>query len=100
MDSPLADRFGANLRCARRNADLSQEGLALLVELSRSDVSQLECGLRLPRLDTIIKLSAGVAVSPCVLLAGLNWQPGYYVEGQFHAIRETETSVPAEGSAQ
>ena len=99
MPSPLADRFGANLRSARRRADLSQEGLALLVELSRCDVSQLERGLRLPRLDTILKLSAGVVVSPCALLTGLSWEPGYYVEGQFHAAGEAEANAPAERSA-
>lgn len=96
MELPLADRFGANLRRARRNAGLSQEGLAHLVELGRCDVSQYERGLRFPRLDTILKLSAGVAVSPCVLLAGLRWQPGYQVEGQFYVIKETETNAPAE----
>lgn len=100
MPSQLADRFGANLRHARRRADLTQEGLAHLVELSRCDVGQLERGLRLPRLDTILKLSAGVGGSPCMLLAGLSWQPGYYVEGQFHATKGTETNAPPERSAQ
>lgn len=100
MPSPAAARFGANLRRARRDADLTQEGLAHLIELSRCDVGQLERGLRLPRLDTILKLSAGVAVSPCVLLAGLRWQPGYYVDGQFCATSGTETNAPAERSAQ
>lgn len=100
MGSPLADRFGANLRRARRDAGLSQERLARLVELSRCDVSQYERGLRLPRLDTILKLSAGVAVSPCVLLAGLRWHPGYQVEGQFYATTETETNTPAKRPAE
>lgn len=99
MPSPLAARFGANLRRARRGADLTQEGLAHLIELSRCDVGQIERGLRLPRLDTILKLSAGVGVSPCVLLAGLCWQPGYYVEGQFYASDGIE-SAPAERWAQ
>jgi transcriptional regulator with XRE-family HTH domain len=99
MSSPLAARFGANLRRARQGADLTQEGLAHLVELSRCDIGQLERGLRLPRLDTILKLSAGVARSPCVLLAGLRWQPGYQVEGQFSATKETETNAPAERPA-
>lgn len=83
MDARLAHRFGGNLRHARRRADLSQMQLARLVELNRVDVGQLERGLRLPRLDTILKLSAGVRDSPCALLAGLRWCPGYYVEGAF-----------------
>ncbi|HEX5376582.1 MAG TPA: helix-turn-helix transcriptional regulator [Solirubrobacterales bacterium] len=83
MDARLAHRFGGNLRRARRRADLSQMQLARLVELNRVDVGQLERGRRLPRLDTILKLSAGVCDAPCVLLAGLRWRPGYYVDGDF-----------------
>ena len=96
MDVLLAHRFGGNLRCARRRADLSQVELARLVELHRNDVGRLERGLRLPRLDTILKLSAGVGDSPCALLAGLGWRPGYYVEGGFcveggsHVVAATE----------
>lgn len=84
MDSRLGDQFGRNLRRSRRRADLSQESLAELIEVHRSEVGALERGLRLPRLDTILKLAAGVDSSPCVLLAGLHWQPGYYVEGEFY----------------
>jgi transcriptional regulator with XRE-family HTH domain len=83
MDARLAHRFGDNLRRARRRADLSQVQLGRLVELHRVDVGQLERGLRLPRLDTILKLSAGVEQSSCALLAGLHWRPGYYVKGGF-----------------
>jgi transcriptional regulator with XRE-family HTH domain len=83
MNAHLAQRFGSNLRRARRRADLSQMQLAHLIELHRGDIGQLERGLRLPRLDTILKLSAGVRDSPCMLLAGLCWRPGHYVEGGF-----------------
>jgi hypothetical protein len=47
-----------------------------LVDVHRTEISHLERGLRVPRLDTILKLSAGVEVSPCELIAGLRWQPG------------------------
>lgn len=84
MDSPLAEHFGRNLWRSRRRAGLSQGELGRLAELHRTDVSNLERGQRLPRLDTILKLSAGVGASPCVLLAGLRWRAGYYVEGGFY----------------
>ncbi len=84
MDSRLADQFGRNLWRSRRRADLTQEELARLTELHRGDIGELERGRRLPRLDTILKVSAGVEASPCVLLAGLRWRPGYYVEGDFY----------------
>lgn len=97
MDARLGSRFGANLRRARRRADLTQVQLARLVELHRNDVGQLERGRRLPRLDTILKLSAGVRDSPCVLLGGLSWYPGHYVEGAFCVEDDSEPSIASEG---
>jgi transcriptional regulator with XRE-family HTH domain len=81
----LQERFGRNLWRCRRRADLSQEDLANLVGLSRAAIYGLELGQKAPRLDTILKLAAGTRVSPCVLLAGLQWRPGYYmyVGGEF-----------------
>jgi transcriptional regulator with XRE-family HTH domain len=96
MDARLAHRFGGNLRRARRQADLSQVQLARLVELNRVGIGQLERGLRLPRLDTILKLSAGVEQSSCMLLSGLRWCPGYYVEGDFCVDDPSEASAATE----
>lgn len=75
----LPERFGRNLWRCRRRVDLSQEDLAVLVGLSRPAIYGLELGQKLPRLDTILKLAAGTRVSPCVLLAEMQWRPGYYV---------------------
>lgn len=81
---PLAQRFGRNVWRSRRRADLTQDELARLVESSRVDIGAVERGERLPRLDTILKLAAGTETSTCVLLEGLRWRPGYYVEGGFY----------------
>jgi len=43
----------------------------------------LERGLDLPRIDTILRLTAGTNVSACALLAGMEWQPGRHVDGDF-----------------
>lgn len=83
MDSPLAEQFGRSLQRRRHRADLSQRELADLIGMARVDISMLERGLRLPRLDTILKLSAGVGSSPCELLDGFRWRPGEYIEGGF-----------------
>jgi transcriptional regulator with XRE-family HTH domain len=80
----LGERFGLNLWRSRRRADLSQEDLANLVGLSRPHVGVLERGLDLPRLDTILQLAAGTNVSTCVLLEGMEWHPGRYVDGDFN----------------
>ncbi len=79
----LQERFGRNLWRCRRRADLSQEDLANLVGLSRDAISRLEKGERLARLDTIVMLAAGTNVSPCLLVTGMEWRPGRYVDGDF-----------------
>lgn len=81
-----ADRFGQSLRRRRRLADLSQRELAELTQLRHMDISAIERGQRVPRLDTILKLAAGVEATSCELLVGLRWRPGHfhYVEGGFY----------------
>lgn len=81
-------RFGANLQRRRRQAELTQLGVAMRVDIHRTEIGDLERGHRLARLDTILKLSAGLGASPCVLLAGLEWLPGHYVEGKFYVEDE------------
>jgi transcriptional regulator with XRE-family HTH domain len=77
MDSSrLVEHFGRRLWHRRRLACLSQHELGLLVDLHRTEIGLLERGRRVPRLDTILKLSAGVEVSPCELIAGLHWRSG------------------------
>lgn len=77
MDSSrLAEHFGRRLWYRRRLACLTQGELGCLLDVHRTEIGLLERGLRLPRLDTILKLSAGVEASPCELIAGLHWQTG------------------------
>jgi transcriptional regulator with XRE-family HTH domain len=80
----LGERFGTNLLRSRRRAGLSQQGLAAIIGMHRVDVSTLERGLRLPRIDTILKLAAGTSVSTCVLLDGMEWRAARHVEGDFY----------------
>lgn len=94
-DRRLAEHFGRKLWLCRRRAGLSQQRLAELTEMHRPDISLLENGPRLPRLDTILKVSAGVEVSPCELLVGLRWRPGYYLEGDFD-VEERDGPAGAE----
>jgi len=43
----IAVRFGKNLARCRKLADLSQEELSVMASLHRTEISQLERGLRL-----------------------------------------------------
>ena len=82
--TPLGERFGRNLWRSRRRAGLTQGELAELVGIHRAALGALERGLSLPRLDTVLKLAAGMNVSICVLLKGMEWRPGRYVDGDFY----------------
>jgi transcriptional regulator with XRE-family HTH domain len=82
--TPLGERFARNLWRSRRRAGLTQGELAEIVGMHRTALSALELGGRLPRVDTILLLAAGTGVSPCALLAGMQWRPGRYVDGDFY----------------
>jgi len=71
----LAERFSANLVWFRHQAGLTQQELADRVGMNRVVLSALECGRRLPRLDTILRLVAGLEVKSCDLVAWMWWTP-------------------------
>jgi len=71
----FVDRFRSNLRRCRRLSGLSQEELSLLASIHRTEVSLLERGERVPRVDTLVKLSASLEVTPNDLLDGIEWLP-------------------------
>jgi transcriptional regulator with XRE-family HTH domain len=73
------ERFLANLKWLREHLapGLSQEGLALEAEIDRSSPNGYETGrMAPPRLDTILKLAAGLGVSPSVLMEGVVLEEG------------------------
>ncbi len=88
----IAARFGDNLARQRKLADLSQEELSVMASLHRTEVSQLERGLRLCRIDTLIKLAGSLEVSPDELLDGIDWKPGSVRVGAFKPISSPEES--------
>jgi transcriptional regulator with XRE-family HTH domain len=86
----IARQLGANLCKARKRADLSQEEVALLASLHRTEVGMIERGERLPRVDTLLKLAGGLEVRPEDLLAGFAWRPGSIAVGKFLLAAESE----------
>ncbi len=66
-------QFASNLRQYRDRAGLSQEALADLCNLHRTEISLLERCKRSPRLETIVILSRGLELtSPSDLLEGIS----------------------------
>lgn len=67
----VVEQFGRNLFMARRRAGLAQGELARLVSMQQNDLSLLERGRRCPRLDTVVRLAAGLEMPVCDLLRGI-----------------------------
>jgi transcriptional regulator with XRE-family HTH domain len=66
-------QFAANLRHHRDRVGLSQEALADICDLHRTEISLLERCKRSPRLETIVILARGLGLaSPGELLKGIN----------------------------
>ena len=82
----IEDQFGRNLKRIREERDVSQDELAVRASLHRTEISQLERGQRMARMDTLLKISASLNVSPSDLLAGIVWERGTSRRGRF---RET-----------
>ncbi len=66
-----AAQFGANLKWARQQAEISQEHLALDAKVDRAAISVYENGGREPNLRTVLKLAWKLEVPPATLLADI-----------------------------
>lgn len=92
----LARRFADNLLRLRGEADLTQEDLGFMASLHRTEISQLERGFRVPRLDTILKLAGALSVEPSKLMTGMEWaSPGAPPRGGFRVSDALGRSIEA-----
>jgi len=91
----VGEIFGANLTRCRLDAGLTQEVASFRAGLHRTEISQLERGKRIPRIDTLVKLAGAVGVKPADLLEGIEWTPGKIYSGGF-----VEVQVPGLGAVQ
>jgi len=79
----VAVRFSKNLSSCRRRAGLSQEKLAYLASLHRTQIALLERAERVPRIDTLVKLAGALSIPPGELLDGIEWHPPDMQRGEF-----------------
>jgi transcriptional regulator with XRE-family HTH domain len=96
-NSAIAERFGRNLLKARRDAGLSQEALATLCSLHRTEIGYLEGGKRVPRLDTAIRLATALEVPLDDFTEGIEWVRGERSAGGF-LVRPPGAVIPANSS--
>jgi transcriptional regulator with XRE-family HTH domain len=86
----IGERFGRNLRRERVSAKLTQEEVADLADMHRTEVSLLETGGRIPRLETLLKLVGAIGTSTDLLLEGINWVPAATGVGGFKVAPPNE----------
>jgi transcriptional regulator with XRE-family HTH domain len=84
----ISERFAENLARHRQERGLSQEELAARADIHRTQISLIEGGKRMPRLDTLVKLAGALGVEPGDLLEGIVWEPTVTTVGEFK-IAET-----------
>ena len=68
--SQAAERFGWNLRIARRRAGLTQQELADRLGIWQSGVSTWERGLCVPQITSVARLAQALEIEPSDLLRG------------------------------
>ncbi len=79
----IARLIGERMRELRKERGLNQEEMSYRCGLHRTEISQLERGLRLPRVDTLIKVAASLEVKLEELVGQVVWNPGEYQVGGF-----------------
>ena len=67
----ISERFAANLAAQRKRVGISQEELASLAGLHRTQISLLETGKREPRLETMVKLAGALGIPVAILVDGI-----------------------------
>ena len=100
-DNKIIDRkdFGRKIRKSRENLGLTQFELAEEVKISQNFLGDIERGIKLPSLETLIRLSNALKVSiDSLFSASLNnfiYEPGevYYTEKQLAIIHNTIKNI-------
>ena len=67
--TPVDVVFGLVLRRVRKEANLSQEALALEADLQRNYISLIELGINQPTITTIFKLAGALKIKPSELIS-------------------------------
>lgn len=71
----LRERFGVNVRRHRERLGVSQHELAFRADTHITQISPIELGQKLPRIDTFIRLAGALEVRADDLTVGILWLP-------------------------
>jgi transcriptional regulator with XRE-family HTH domain len=77
-----------NLTRYMRDADLSQDDLAVMASVHRTEISMIQRQLRTPKISTALRLASCLEVSLDELVAGVKWRPGRLALGSFQVTEQ------------
>lgn len=69
----VSEQIGSNLKRIRRKACMSQDDLSRRSGLHHTEISLLERGYRIPRLDTCIRIIESIDGDPRDLFESIAW---------------------------
>ena len=95
----FAECFGARLAMVRKRAEMGQDELGFRTSMHRTTISQIERGIRLPGLDSAVKIAAALETSLDELLAGIHWRSPEMQIGSFELpepISEESSRPPSD----
>jgi transcriptional regulator with XRE-family HTH domain len=92
-DARLAYFLGRRMRRVRRDQDFSQEAVAWVAGVHRTQIS----GERMPFLSSFVRLAGGLGVSPCLLLDGIAWEGDQSAPGRF--VFDDQRAASEEGGS-
>jgi len=87
----VSEQFAANLLYLRKRSGYSQEELSYRAALHRTNVGMLERAMRMPRIDTLVKLAGALGVTAEELLDGIVWTPPEPATGSFEVSESPPT---------
>jgi len=67
-EAALARNIGRAMVAARRNSGMSQEQLAVHLDISRNSIANYEVGRAIPRLGLLLRIAAALNTAPVALL--------------------------------
>jgi transcriptional regulator with XRE-family HTH domain len=93
--SDLTEAFGERLIVARfRYGRISQEVAAARAGVHRTEMSLLENGLRMPLLETVVRVAGAVEMTAGELLGPIRWVPATKGEPGRFVLCESDAPSP------
>lgn len=78
--------IGSRIKAARENKKITQEDLAVLLDMSTTHISVIERGVKPPKLETFVRIANVLGVSSDYLLMDIIDNPADVVAGELSEL--------------